>query len=78
MTEASATWHDLCIHGHAHAGSECGTTPGGAPVRNVALPVLKRAYAVYCLGEPRCSLWPQWADPDGRQHTLTTTDGTPC
>jgi hypothetical protein len=52
MTEASATWHDLCIHGHAHAGSECGTTPGGAPVRNVALPVLKRAYAVYCLGKP--------------------------
>jgi Icc-related predicted phosphoesterase len=43
---------DLCIHGHAHAGTECGTTPGGAPVRNVAQPVLKRAYAVYCLGEP--------------------------
>jgi Icc-related predicted phosphoesterase len=43
---------DLCVHGHAHAGSECGTTPGGAPVRNVALPVLKRAYAVYCLGQP--------------------------
>lgn len=41
---------DLCVHGHAHAGSECGTTPGGAPVRNVALPVLHRAYAVYCLG----------------------------
>jgi len=43
---------DLCVHGHAHAGSECGTTPGGAPVRNVALPVLQRAYAVYSLGEP--------------------------
>jgi len=43
---------DLCVHGHAHAGSECGTTPGGAPVRNVALPVLQRAYAVYGLGEP--------------------------
>lgn len=43
---------DLCVHGHAHAGSECGTTPGGAPVRNVALPVLHRAYAVYGLGEP--------------------------
>lgn len=43
---------DLCLHGHAHAGSECGTTPGGAPVRNVALPVLQRAYAVYGLGEP--------------------------
>ena len=42
---------DLCVHGHAHAGSECGTTPAGAPVRNVALPVLKRAYAVYHLGE---------------------------
>lgn len=42
---------DLYVHGHAHAGSEHGTTPGGAPVRNVALPVLQRAYAVYCLGE---------------------------
>jgi Icc-related predicted phosphoesterase len=41
----------LHIHGHAHAGSECGSTPGGVPVRNVALPVLRRAYAVYCLGE---------------------------
>ena len=40
------------MHGHAHAGTECGTTPGGAPVRNVALPVLKRAYAVYGLSEP--------------------------
>ena len=44
---------DLLIHGHAHAGSEYGTTPGGAPVRNVALPVLQRAYAVYSLGAPR-------------------------
>lgn len=43
---------DLCVHGHAHAGSECGVTPGGALVRNVALPVLHRAYAVYGLGEP--------------------------
>jgi Icc-related predicted phosphoesterase len=41
---------DLYIHGHAHAGTECGTTPGGAPVRNVALPVLRRSYAVYELG----------------------------
>lgn len=37
----------LHVHGHAHAGSECGGTPGGVPVRNVALPVLHRAYAVY-------------------------------
>lgn len=46
---------DLCVHGHAHAGTECGTTPGGIPVRNVALPVLNRAYAVYCLGEPEAA-----------------------
>ncbi|MDH2427510.1 metallophosphoesterase [Sphaerisporangium sp. TRM90804] len=41
---------DLFIHGHAHAGEEKGVTPGGIRVRNVALPVLGRAYAVYCLG----------------------------
>ena len=41
---------DLIVHGHAHNGTEKGLTPGGIPVRNVALPVLKRAYAVYCLG----------------------------
>jgi Icc-related predicted phosphoesterase len=42
---------DLAVHGHAHNGSEKGLTPGGIPVRNVALPMLKTAYAVYCLGE---------------------------
>jgi Icc-related predicted phosphoesterase len=41
---------DLAVHGHAHNGSEKGLTPGGIPVRNVALPMLKAAYAVYCLG----------------------------
>lgn len=41
---------DLMLHGHAHAGTEKGLTPGGVSVRNVALPVLRRAYAVYCLG----------------------------
>ncbi|GAA1635995.1 metallophosphoesterase [Nonomuraea maheshkhaliensis] len=40
---------DLILHGHAHRGSEKGMTPGGIRVRNVALPVLNRAYAVYCL-----------------------------
>lgn len=40
---------DLMLHGHAHAGTEKGQTPGGVSVRNVALPVLQRAYAVYCL-----------------------------
>ena len=41
---------DLVIHGHAHAGRETGTTPGGIPVRNVALPVIGTAYRVYRLG----------------------------
>ncbi|MEV0597152.1 metallophosphoesterase family protein [Nonomuraea cavernae] len=40
---------ELILHGHAHKGSEKGLTPGGIRVRNVALPVLGRAYAVYCL-----------------------------
>lgn len=39
---------DLVLHGHAHAGSEQGVTAGGVPVRNVAQPVLRRAYALYC------------------------------
>jgi Icc-related predicted phosphoesterase len=40
---------DLVVHGHAHNGSERGVTAGGVPVRNVAQPVLRRSYAVYCL-----------------------------
>jgi Icc-related predicted phosphoesterase len=43
---------DLAVHGHAHGGTEKGMTPGGVPVRNVAMPVLRQAYAVYCLGGP--------------------------
>ncbi|HEV8420834.1 MAG TPA: metallophosphoesterase, partial [Actinomycetota bacterium] len=41
---------DLILHGHAHRGTERGVTPGGIPVRNVARPVIQRAYNVYCLG----------------------------
>ncbi|WP_067472907.1 metallophosphoesterase family protein [Nocardia amamiensis] len=40
---------DLALHGHAHAGAERGTTPGGIRVRNVAQPVIRAAYAVYDL-----------------------------
>ena len=43
---------DLAIHGHAHLGHEKGVTARGIPVRNVALPVLRRAYAVYNLEKP--------------------------
>lgn len=41
---------DLVVHGHAHGGSEKGVTPGGVHVRNVAQPVLRRAYTLLCLG----------------------------
>jgi Icc-related predicted phosphoesterase len=44
-----ATGVDLALHGHAHAGSEKGVTPGGVRVRNVAQPVIRSAYRVYCL-----------------------------
>ena len=40
---------DVAIHGHAHGGSEKGTTPGGVHVRNVAQPVIRAPYRVYCL-----------------------------
>ena len=35
---------DFVFHGHAHAGSESGVTPGGIPVDNVAYPVIRRPY----------------------------------
>jgi Icc-related predicted phosphoesterase len=41
---------DVAIHGHAHGGSEKGATPGGVHVRNVAQPVLRRAYTLLSLG----------------------------
>ncbi|WP_345637654.1 metallophosphoesterase family protein [Rugosimonospora acidiphila] len=40
---------NLALHGHAHAGTERGLTPGGVRVRNVAHPVIKQAYSVYHL-----------------------------
>jgi Icc-related predicted phosphoesterase len=42
---------DVCFHGHAHKGIEHGTTPGGVPVRNVALPVIGQAFKIYSLDE---------------------------
>jgi Icc-related predicted phosphoesterase len=44
---------DVALHGHAHGGTEHGCTPGGVPVRNVALPVIGCAYRIYTLGEAR-------------------------
>lgn len=39
----------LAVHGHAHAGSLRGTTPGGVRVRNVAHPAIKQAYSLFHL-----------------------------
>lgn len=44
---------DLALHGHAHRGAEKGATPGGVRVRNVAQPVIGRAYALYELEPSR-------------------------
>lgn len=43
---------DLAVHGHAHLGTEHGTTAGGVRVRNVAQPVIDRAFALYELPVP--------------------------
>lgn len=43
----------LALHGHAHRGSEQGTTPGGIPVRNVAQTVIGAPYRVYTLETER-------------------------
>ena len=43
---------DLVVHGHAHRGTEHGVTPGGVNVRNVALTVIRQAYAVYAFERP--------------------------
>lgn len=40
---------DLAIHGHSHHGRERGMTRGGIPVRNAAIPMLKKANLFYSL-----------------------------
>jgi Icc-related predicted phosphoesterase len=48
LAEAIDSAHvDAAFHGHAHHGVERGMTPGGVPVRNVALNVIRHAYNVY-------------------------------
>lgn len=44
----------LAVHGHAHLGTERAVTRGGIPVRNVARPVIKLAYKIYCFGAADC------------------------
>ena len=44
-----ASGADLAVHGHAHSGTERGMTSGGVKVRNVAQPLIGRAYALFNL-----------------------------
>jgi Icc-related predicted phosphoesterase len=53
----------LVVHGHAHHGVEKGLTPNGVPVRNVAMPLLKRPYAVYTLSHERSSRADRESEP---------------
>ncbi|MFN8109386.1 MAG: metallophosphoesterase [Thermoleophilia bacterium] len=41
---------DLVVHGHAHRGPHLGATPGGVPVRNVAMPLIGEPYRVFTVG----------------------------
>ena len=43
---------DAAFHGHAHLGTERGTTPGGVPVRNVAQTVIRHAFNIYTFDSP--------------------------
>ncbi|EFC84699.1 metallophosphoesterase [Parafrankia sp. EUN1f] len=56
----------LALHGHAHAGTEKGRTAGGVPVRNVARPVIGRAFALYEVDEAACA--PQGTAPVATDH----------
>jgi Icc-related predicted phosphoesterase len=53
---------DAAFHGHAHHGIERGTTPGGVPVRNVALNVIRHAYNIYTFEHPVARIQ---AEPQG-------------
>lgn len=46
----------ISLHGHAHAGSPRGQTPGGVPVRNVAHPVIQSAFAMFDVSMSRLAV----------------------
>ncbi|WP_256107587.1 metallophosphoesterase [Streptomyces sp. ODS05-4] len=62
---------DLAGHGHAHMGAEHGMTSEGVRVRNVAQPVLGRAFAVYHLPVHA-------AESDGRAADGASAAGRPA
>ncbi|WP_329376588.1 metallophosphoesterase [Streptomyces sp. NBC_01351] len=57
---------DLAVHGHAHLGTEHGMTAGGIRVRNVAMPVIDQAFAVYHLTPDGHAAVPGESAPPGR------------
>ena len=61
---------NLALHGHAHHGAERGVTPRGVPVRNVAMPLLRRPYGLYCLD----ASGKHAVDAEARE-TCATTEG---
>jgi Icc-related predicted phosphoesterase len=64
FAEVADRWGvDVVIHGHAHRGVGWGLTPGGIPVRNVAQPVVGRAYALLEIGSD------SGAEPRGERST---------
>jgi Icc-related predicted phosphoesterase len=44
---------DAVFHGHAHLGTERGSTPRGIQVRNVAQPVIRHPYNIYHFETPK-------------------------
>jgi Icc-related predicted phosphoesterase len=58
---------DLAIHGHAHNGTQKGLTPRGIPVRNVAMPLIKRPFAVFMLDSESVRERRRAHAPRGRQ-----------
>ncbi|MFJ4341490.1 metallophosphoesterase [Streptomyces sp. NPDC088915] len=57
---------DLAVHGHAHMGTEHGMTAGGVRVRNVAQPVIGKAFALYHLPLTRTREHPEAREAPGR------------
>lgn len=55
---------DLAVHGHAHSGTERGLTSGGVKVRNVAQPLIRRAYALFHFAQDDPSAAPRNALQD--------------
>jgi Icc-related predicted phosphoesterase len=54
---------DLAIHGHAHSGAQKGVTARGIPVRNVAMPLIRRPFAVFTLDSAAPERWREASAP---------------